>query len=80
MFQHTKVTSENLNRNILTFDLTCAVICQLESSGKWPDDVEAIEKIKTSFYLYISKALREQCSVISSPTIDYLDVLKARQY
>ena len=57
-------------------ELFCSVVCQLESSGKWPDNVEAIAKIKTSFYTYISKALKEEKDVISSPTADYLDVLK----
>lgn len=51
-------------------------MCQLETSGKWPDDVDAIAKIKTSFYIYISKALREEKGILSSPTAEYLDILK----
>lgn len=56
-------------------DVFVSVVCQLESSGKWPEGIEAIGKIKTSFYLYIAKALRGQGSV-SSPTNDYLDIMK----
>ncbi len=34
------------------------VICQFESSSKWPDDVLAITRIKTAFYLKIGSSLR----------------------
>ena len=53
-----------------------SVVCQLESSGKWPDKVEAIGKIKTAFYIYIGKALTEHYGLITSPTADFLDILK----
>lgn len=52
------------------------VICHLESSGKWPDTVEAIQKIKTAFYIKISELLQRQYKVISSPTEQFLDVLQ----
>ena len=52
------------------------MVCQLESSGKWPDEVKAIEGIKTAFYLHLASAFREQRGGIASPTAHYLDILK----
>lgn len=52
------------------------VVCQLESSGKWPDEVEAIRGLKTAFYVHLSKALQEQAGVLASPTPLFLDMLK----
>ena len=53
-----------------------AVVCQLESSGKWPEELEPLRKLKVAFYVHISKALKEQKHLISSPTEHYLDILK----
>ena len=38
--------------------------------------MEAIDKIKTAFYMYIAKALKEKKGMVASPTEDYLDILK----
>ena len=54
------------------------MICQLESSGRWPDELEAIRKIKLAFYVHICKALKEQKGLAASPTQEYLDILKVR--
>jgi len=51
-------------------------VCQLESSGKWPDEVGAIQQIKAAFYIKISELLSRDHALISSPTFDHLDVLK----
>ena len=51
-------------------------MCQLESSGKWPDEVSAIEKIKTAFYVHIAKSLKDKKAMIASPTEGFLDILK----
>ena len=51
-------------------------MCQLESSGKWPEEVNAIDKIKTAFYVHMAKALKGKRGVVASPTKDYLDILK----
>ena len=52
------------------------VVCQLESSGKWPEEVTAIDKVKTAFYVHMAKALKEKKAMVASPTEDYLDILK----
>lgn len=51
-------------------------MCQLESSGKWPEEVTAIDKVKTAFYVHMAKALKEKKAMVASPTEDYLDILK----
>ena len=61
---------------VCTYVCLFVVVCQLESSGKWPEALEAIEKIKTAFYVHMSSALREQKGLVTSPTQNYLDILK----
>ena len=53
-----------------------AVVCQLESSGRWADDLCAIGKMKTAFYLYIAKAASDQRGLLCSPTEQFLDIFK----
>ena len=48
----------------------------MESSGKWPDEVTAIDKVKSVFYVHMAKALKEKKGMIASPTEDFLDILK----
>ena len=56
------------------------MVCQLESSGKWPDEVEAIQQIKAAFYIKISELLSRDQSLLCSPTFHYLDILKVACY
>ena len=48
----------------------------MESSGKWPEEVNAIDKVKTAFYVHIAKALKEKKGMVASPTKNHLDILK----
>ncbi|XP_055607721.1 nucleolar protein 6 [Uranotaenia lowii] len=56
----------------------CATI-QLEASGRWPDDLEAIRKLKAAFYLKIAESLRvhagKTAELVPQAYADYLDVL-----
>ena len=54
-----------------------AVVCQLESSGKWPDELSAIAHVKTAFYASLSEQLSSSCKILSSPTASYVDILKS---
>ena len=56
--------------------LSPAVVCQMESSGKWPDELAAISQVKTAFYCAMAEQLRSECKLLTSPTGDYVDVLK----
>ncbi|KAJ8985714.1 hypothetical protein NQ317_014364 [Molorchus minor] len=48
-------------------------VLQLEHSSKWPNDLEALHHIKTSFYLEISRNLQSH-KIISHVTPEFLDV------
>ena len=48
-------------------------VLNLAVSGKWPDELEAIWRVKTAFYLELHRQLRKQ-SVLSLPTRFFLDV------
>ncbi|KAG1669163.1 Nucleolar protein 6 [Nymphon striatum] len=52
------------------------VIITLESSGKWPDDLEALLHVKAAFQLKFAKLLKEQCFLKTLATPDYTDVYK----
>jgi len=51
------------------------VILQLESSRKWPEDLDALRMVKIAFYINIAKGLGET-KVLASPTREHLDILK----
>jgi len=55
------------------------VICILEGSGKWPDSIDAIRRLKAAYYLSLSKALSKTApNVLSTAYTDYLEVYKVR--
>ena len=62
--------------NSVLYCYLLSVVCQLESSGKWPDEVEAIQQIKAAFYVKMSELLSRDHSLVSSPTLSHLDILK----
>ena len=61
-------------------DLSCprytpalSAVLNLATSGKWPDELEAIWRVKTAFYLELSRQLK-RLSILSLPTRFFLDV------
>jgi U3 small nucleolar RNA-associated protein 22 len=65
---------------IYYFSLRCSLLlvlvaCLLESSGKWPDDLEAVRRLKAACYIQLSKALNGS-GCIAKCTSDYVDVCK----
>lgn len=53
------------------------ILCHLESSGKWPQDVEASQRIKASFLLKMAEDLESSSrGLICVPSPSFLDVLK----
>ena len=49
----------------------------LEGSGKWPDNVDAIRRLKAAYSLSLSQALGKIApSVLSAAYADYLEVYK----
>ncbi|XP_041363671.1 nucleolar protein 6-like [Gigantopelta aegis] len=37
------------------------VVCMLETSGKWPEDMEGVRRLKAAFLIQIGNALSSQC-------------------
>ena len=53
------------------------VICLLEGSGKWPDSIDAIRRLKAAYYLSLSRAVSKTApNVLSAAYSDYLEVYK----
>ena len=53
------------------------MVCILEGSGKWPDSMEAVRRLKAAYYLSLSQALGKIApSVLSAVYADYLEVYK----
>lgn len=46
----------------------------MEQSGKWGDELGAIARLKTAFYIELSKILKEKHSMQAIPFDDYLIV------
>ncbi|XP_041464696.1 nucleolar protein 6-like [Lytechinus variegatus] len=51
------------------------VVCHLESSGRWPDDLEAIHHIKTAFHLKMADMLGKQCQLVTMATANHILVI-----
>uniref|UniRef100_A0ACB8EP53 Nucleolar protein 6 n=1 Tax=Sphaerodactylus townsendi TaxID=933632 RepID=A0ACB8EP53_9SAUR len=53
-----------------------AVICHMEGSGQWPQDKEAIRRIKAAFQLQLAELLHQQHQLLCRPGPTYTDVYK----
>lgn len=49
---------------------------QLSSSGKWPDELEAVRKTKAAFHIQIARCLRKQCKLTTKASPNHVDILK----
>jgi len=47
---------------------------QLSTSGKWPEELEAIRKTKAAFYIQIAECIRKQHHVKAQANPSYVDV------
>ncbi|KAK3732920.1 hypothetical protein QZH41_012680 [Actinostola sp. cb2023] len=53
------------------------VLLQFETSGKWPDDLVAIQHIKAAFHIKLAELLADKCSLQAVATPKHVDVLKS---
>lgn len=53
-----------------------AVILSLALSSKWPDDLQAVRRIKAAFYVKIAELMSNQLKLSSQAYPEYVDVLK----
>jgi len=51
------------------------VACQLESSGKWPEDIQCIKHLKSAFYLKIVEKMRTVLNLTAFANRDHCHVL-----
>ncbi|OXB79791.1 UNVERIFIED_CONTAM: hypothetical protein H355_012851 [Colinus virginianus] len=52
------------------------IICHMEGSGQWPQDKEAIRRIKAAFHLQLAELLQQQHQFICRPAVTHTDVYK----
>jgi len=52
------------------------VVLQFESTGSWPNDFEAVQNIKSAFYIKLASLLRIKYSLIAKSSNTFLDVIK----
>lgn len=50
------------------------VVMQLESSGAWPDDVQAIRAVRAAFYIHLAQLINQHLSWQTQVTVEFLDV------
>lgn len=48
----------------------------MEGSGQWPQDKEAIKRIKAAFHLQLAELLQQQHQLICRPAVTHTDVYK----
>lgn len=51
---------------------------QLGLSRNWPEDVEAVKRLRAAFNVHIAKSLGTQCNLQAQAFPDYVDVAKVR--
>jgi U3 small nucleolar RNA-associated protein 22 len=52
------------------------VICTLEGSGKWPEEYEAMKRLKVAFHIQLADAIKSEFNVPVKVGLGYVDVLK----
>ncbi|KFO35328.1 nucleolar protein 6 isoform X1 [Fukomys damarensis] len=52
------------------------VVCHLEGSGQWPQDAEAVQRVRAAFQLRLAELLAQQHGLQCRATATHTDVLK----
>ncbi|KAM9331048.1 nucleolar protein 6 [Gastrophryne carolinensis] len=52
------------------------VICHMEGSGKWPQDKDAIKRVKAAFQIRLAELLKEKHDLLCQAAATYTDVYK----
>lgn len=55
-----------------------SVVCHLEGSGHWPQDAEAVQRVRAAFQLRLAELLTQQHGLQCRATATHTDVLKVR--
>lgn len=67
---------DSSHKHIPRWLLPIEVIIILAASGKWPNDIEAVRRIRAAFNIKISQCLRDQFNLVAQPYQDYVDIFK----
>lgn len=51
-------------------------VITFEGSGKWPDDVEAIKRVKAEFHIEIAKFVNSKLCLMAVPFTTHIDIFK----
>jgi U3 small nucleolar RNA-associated protein 22 len=54
------------------------VIITLALSSKWPEDLDAVLRIKAAFYIKFAEILKQQLRLVSQPYPKHIDVIKVK--
>lgn len=52
------------------------VVLQLALSGKWPDDAQAVRRVRAAFSIKVAECLRTQCGLTTQAFQNHVDVMK----
>ncbi|XP_008840690.1 nucleolar protein 6 isoform X1 [Nannospalax galili] len=52
------------------------IVCHLEGSGQWPQDAEAVRRVRAAFQLRLAEVLTTQHKLLCRATATHTDVLK----
>uniref|UniRef100_A0A672TEP1 Nucleolar protein 6 n=1 Tax=Strigops habroptila TaxID=2489341 RepID=A0A672TEP1_STRHB len=52
------------------------MICHMEGSGQWPQDKDAIKRIKAAFHLQLAELLQQHHQLVCRPAVTHTDVYK----
>ncbi|KAI8481867.1 Nucleolar protein 6 [Branchiostoma belcheri] len=50
------------------------VICHMEGSGKWPEEADAIKRVKAAFHIKLGELLHKQHGLVTSATTGHVDI------
>lgn len=53
-------------------------VIQFEASGKWPNDLEALQRVKAAFCLNVARGLRKKYRLRTRVNVDSFDVIKGK--
>lgn len=53
-------------------------VIQFEASGKWPNDLDALQRVKAAFCLQIARGLRKKFHLRTKCNVDSVDVIKGK--
>ncbi|XP_067056195.1 nucleolar protein 6-like [Acropora muricata] len=52
------------------------VMLQFETSGKWPNELTAVQHVKAAFHIKLAELLRTKCSLVTVASPKHIDVQK----